>query len=62
LMQIDPAIQICILDYRPEFRSLLTDMVYPTLEEIKSVKKLLEGVGLKCVIAQTRTGHLGPTD
>ncbi|NVM29577.1 MAG: radical SAM protein [Candidatus Helarchaeota archaeon] len=62
LFQIDSSIQVCILDYRPEFRSLRTKLKYPTVKEMKQVKKLLESVGLKCVIAQTRIGHLGPKD
>jgi len=60
LCKIDPSIQVCILDYRPEFRSSLLKMSYPSPQEMKTVKSLLENVGLKCVTAQTREGHIGP--
>jgi pyruvate formate lyase activating enzyme len=62
LCKINPSIQVCILDYRPVFRSIWSEMTYPPVEEIKEVKLLLESVGLMCVIAQTRLGHLGPKD
>ncbi|NVM53385.1 MAG: radical SAM protein [Candidatus Helarchaeota archaeon] len=62
LAQIDPSIQVCILDYRPEFRSIGTQLKYPTIKEMKTIKKLLESVGLTCVMAQTRDGHLGPEE
>ncbi len=58
LHAIDDRIQVCILDYRPTFRR--RDIHRPTIEEIRAVKKLLEGVGLQTVIAQTQLGHLPP--
>ncbi|MFX1452045.1 MAG: radical SAM protein, partial [Promethearchaeota archaeon] len=63
LNKIDPDIQVCILDYRPEFRSrLISDFEIPSYEEMKGIKRLLEQTGLKCVTAQTRIGYLGPSD
>ncbi|NVM01128.1 MAG: radical SAM protein [Candidatus Helarchaeota archaeon] len=63
LANIDPNIQVCILDYRPEFRSrLIHNFNIPTYEEMKGIKRLLEQTGLKCVTAQTRMGYLGPND
>ncbi|MFX1541251.1 MAG: radical SAM protein [Promethearchaeota archaeon] len=58
LSAIDDHIQVCILDYRPTFRRL--DITRPSVEEIRHVKQLLEGIGLKTVIAQTKLGHLPP--
>ncbi|MEM3147549.1 MAG: radical SAM protein, partial [Candidatus Jordarchaeales archaeon] len=57
IARIDPDIQVCVLDYRPEFRSNITQ---PTLEEMKAVREALIGVGLRKVIAQTSLGHIGP--
>ncbi len=63
LAGIDPNIQVCILDYRPEFRSrLIPSFKTPTYEEMKGIKRLLEQTGLKCVTAQTRIGILGKND
>ncbi len=62
LCNINDSIQVCVLDYRPEFRAVGTSFQYPNVEEIKQIKKLLEEVGLKRVIAQTKNGHLGPND
>lgn len=60
LAAINDRIQVCILDYRPEFRR--RDISRPSTDEIRDVKTLLEGRGLRTVIAQTRTGHLPPLD
>lgn len=57
IASIDPDIQVCVLDYRPEFRS---NIVQPSFEEMKAVREALLGVGLKKVIAQTTFGHIGP--
>lgn len=57
IASIDPNIQVCVLDYRPEFRSNITQ---PTLEEMKTVREALLRVGLRKVIAQTPLGHIGP--
>lgn len=58
IASIDPEIQVCGLDYRPEFRK--KDITQPTPEEMKKVKKTLEEAGLKKVIVQTSRGHIGP--
>jgi len=58
IASINPEIQVCGLDYRPEFRK--RDIIQPTPEEMKRVKKTLEEAGLKKVIVQTSRGHIGP--
>ncbi|MHA1363748.1 MAG: radical SAM protein [Candidatus Freyarchaeota archaeon] len=58
IASIDPEIQVCGLDYRPEFRR--RDITQPTPEEMMKVKKTLEEAGLKKVIVQTSRGHIGP--
>jgi pyruvate formate lyase activating enzyme len=54
----DPEVQVCSLDYRPEFRR--QDILKPTYEEMVEVKRTLESTGLKCVLCQTERGHVGP--
>ena len=58
ICQLDPEIQVCILDYRPEFRS--QDIRRPTYQEMAYVRRMLKDRGLKTVIAQTPRGHIGP--
>ena len=58
LFEIDPEIQVCVLDYRPEFKRM--DLVRPRYKEMVEVHKVLSGKGLKTVICQTKRGHLGP--
>lgn len=60
IAELDPNIQVVVLDYRPEFRR--RDIEYPTVEEMLRVKKILEDAGLNVVIVQTRIGHVGPGD
>jgi pyruvate formate lyase activating enzyme len=55
--EIDPSVQVCVLDYRPEFRS---SFPRPTYEQMKKVHQLLRGVGLTTVICQTEFGHITP--
>lgn len=57
IMKIDPEVQVCVLDYRPEFRSRIRR---PSYEEMKAIYHLLKGIGLKIVICQTIFGHIGP--
>ncbi|MCX8188031.1 MAG: radical SAM protein [Nitrososphaeria archaeon] len=57
---IDPRIQVTVLDYFPAFRR--RDLRRPTVSEMFRVKEILEGVGLRTVIVQTRVGHIGPRD
>lgn len=58
IASIDPEIQVCVLDYFPIFRR--RDMKRPSYWEMLKVKRLLNGLGLKCVIVQTVLGHVGP--
>jgi len=58
IAELDPEIQVCVLDYRPEFRR--RDLKWPSYDEMKKAKKVLEDSGLRVVIAQTRLGHIGP--
>ena len=58
IRSIDPNIQVTVLDYFPSFRR--RNLVRPTVERMLEVKKVLESCGLKCVIVQTRSGHIGP--
>lgn len=55
--EIDPSVQVCVLDYRSEFRSKISR---PTYEEMKKVHGVLKGTGLTTVICQTEFGHIGP--
>lgn len=58
LAEINPSVQVCLLDYRPEFRR--RDLKWPSFLEMRRAKKILEEAGLRVVIAQTRYGHIGP--
>lgn len=58
IAELEPDVQVCALDYRPEFRS--SDMIKPSYEEMLKVKQVLEESGLRCVICQTERGHIGP--
>lgn len=60
ISEIDRRIQVCVLDYRPTFRR--RDILHPSVEEMRKVKKTLQDAGLKTVIAQTLIGHLAPDD
>lgn len=54
---ISEAVQVCVLDYRPAFRHSIEQ---PGMEEMREIKEMLNGTGLKNVIAQTARGHIGP--
>ena len=58
LYEIDPMIQVCALDYRPEFERL--DLQKPSFNEMVEVHSVLKDAGLKTVICQTEHGHIGP--
>jgi pyruvate formate lyase activating enzyme len=58
LYEIDPAIQVCALDYRPEFERL--DLQKPSYDDMVEVHNVLRAEGLKTVICQTDRGHIGP--
>ncbi|MCP8304279.1 MAG: radical SAM protein [archaeon] len=54
----EPYIQVCALDYRPEFRR--KDIRRPSYSEMVQVKDTLEEAGLRCVVCQTVKGLIGP--
>jgi pyruvate formate lyase activating enzyme len=58
LYEIDPEIQVCVLDYRPEFKRL--DLIKPGYEEMVEIYRTLTRKGLKTVTCQTEYGHIGP--
>ncbi len=58
IARINPEVQVCVLDYRPEFRA--HNIKRPGVNEMLRVKKILNDVGLKTVIVQTYLGHIGP--
>lgn len=58
LKNINPYIQVCVLDYRPEFKRM--DLKKPDFNEMKEIKDILNETGLKTVIIQTEKGHFGP--
>jgi pyruvate formate lyase activating enzyme len=58
LSDMDPDIQACVLDYRPEFRR--TGIIRPSYNEMLDVQNILRRKGLKTVICQTEFGHIGP--
>jgi pyruvate formate lyase activating enzyme len=58
LYEIDPKIQVCALDYRPEFERL--DLQKPSYDDMVEVHNVLKAAGLKTVICQTDRGHIGP--
>jgi pyruvate formate lyase activating enzyme len=58
LAEIDPSVQLCVLDYFPTFRR--RDIKRPHPLEMLRVKRTLEQAGLKTVIVQTSIGHIGP--
>jgi pyruvate formate lyase activating enzyme len=58
ISSIDKDVQVCVLDYRGEFRR--KDLVLPSFNEMMEIKDILNRTGLKTVIAQTTEGHVGP--
>ncbi len=58
LKNINPYIQVCVLDYRPEFKRM--DLKKPDFDEMKEIKDILNEAGLETVIIQTEKGHFGP--
>ncbi|MEG3225058.1 MAG: radical SAM protein [Methanobacteriales archaeon Met13] len=58
IVEIDPQIQVSLLDYRGEFRRM--EMTKPSYEEMIEIKSILDTTGLQIVIAQTSEGHVGP--
>jgi pyruvate formate lyase activating enzyme len=58
IVALNPSVQVCLLDYRPEFRQ--RDIVQPSAGEMFDVWKLLKKMGLECVLCQTTAGYYGP--
>jgi pyruvate formate lyase activating enzyme len=58
LYGIDPKVQVCALNYRPEFKRF--DLQKPSYDEMVEVHNVLKDAGLKTVICQTDRGHIGP--
>ncbi len=58
IAQIDPWLQVCALDFRPEFRRL--DLIRPAFEEMLQVHRTLRASGLESVVCQTDRGKIGP--
>jgi pyruvate formate lyase activating enzyme len=60
---MDPEVQVCLLDYRPEFRRRHIDgfrIRQPDCRAMAEAADVLREAGLKKVIAQTAFGHVGP--
>ena len=55
---IDPGVQVCVLDYRPEFRK--RDLVKPLYGNMVEIHRMLRSNGLETVLSQTERGHIGP--
>ncbi|MBS3906953.1 MAG: radical SAM protein [Syntrophaceae bacterium] len=63
ISNIDPNLQVCVLDYRPEFRRGLIEgnmIQRPSYQEMVEIYHLLRGTGLSTVLCQTPFGHIGP--
>jgi pyruvate formate lyase activating enzyme len=58
IAEINPEVQVCVLDYRPEFRR--QEILKPTYQEMVQVYKALKEVGLETAICQSVYGHIGP--
>jgi pyruvate formate lyase activating enzyme len=58
LARIDPKVQVCALDYRPEFRRM--HLARPSVAEMLEVRNVLTSAGLERVMVQTALGHIGP--
>ncbi|MEM3629793.1 MAG: hypothetical protein QXY18_00050 [Nitrososphaerota archaeon] len=56
--KIDSEVQVCVLDYRPEFRRI--NISRPSYEEMVKIWKFLKEIGLKIVICQAEYGYIGP--
>ncbi|MDO8785796.1 MAG: hypothetical protein Q7J12_06210, partial [Syntrophales bacterium] len=57
LLEIDPSLQVTVLNYRGEFRS---SIVKPKDVEMMAIRDILRDMGLKTVIVQTTAGNIGP--
>ncbi|MDD1752050.1 MAG: hypothetical protein LUQ38_03035 [Methanotrichaceae archaeon] len=59
IAEIDPWIQVCALDYRPEF--MRPDLIRPSYREMFQIFGVLRDAGLESVICQTERGRIGPS-
>ena len=59
IAEIDPWIQVCALDYRPEF--MRPDLIRPTYWDMFQVYGVLRDAGLESVVCQTERGKIGPS-
>lgn len=55
LAAVDPGVQVCVLDYRAEFRRRLPR---PSFSQMQRAGEVLRGAGLDAVICQTAYGHI----
>jgi len=58
ILKISKDVQICVLDYRGEFRRRW--LLRPSYKEMLKVHEMLRDLGFKNVISQTYLGHIGP--
>lgn len=58
LAEINPEVQVVVLDYFPAFRN--RELERPSPAEMLKIKETLNRAGLKTVIVQTSMGHIGP--
>jgi len=58
IANINPEVQVCLLDYFPTFRRL--SMERPSVAEMRKARETLLEAGLRTVLAQTEIGHVGP--
>ncbi|HDN01808.1 MAG TPA: hypothetical protein ENF42_02415 [Candidatus Bathyarchaeota archaeon] len=58
LAEINPEVQVVVLDYFPAFRNGILER--PSPAEMLKIKETLNRAGLKTVIVQTSMGHIGP--
>jgi pyruvate formate lyase activating enzyme len=58
IARIDDEIQVCVLDYRPEFR--LQSIKKPSWKMMREVHDILKSTGLKTVVCQTSMGYIAP--
>lgn len=59
IAEIDPWIQVCVLDYRPEFKR--SNLTRPNYWEMLEIHGILRDSGLESVICQTERGKIGPS-
>ncbi|NYT01849.1 MAG: radical SAM protein, partial [Methanosarcinales archaeon] len=59
IAELDPWVQVCALDYRPEYQRM--DLVRPSFGEMLQVHRVLRNSGLESVICQTSRGRIGPS-